>query len=241
MLITQLVKTDSKRILSDSFMVFMYITPWVIAVLVKSIWPYLENTYLDVTFSDYALLTTLTVALLTPMNMGVVLGFQLLEEKEQGVFRAIAVTPLNNDFYLFYRFVLVGAIAMLMTLIVHEVLGLVQINLYLLLLVVFVASSQVPFQALLISSFAKNTLEGFAMMKSTGFLLLVPLLLTHFFPSDWFSWIAGIFPFFWVIKAYQFSHVSEIWAAIACLFVGFIYTTVVCYYLLKKYRINALK
>ncbi|RXJ73952.1 hypothetical protein CS022_06635 [Veronia nyctiphanis] len=239
MALTQIFKTDSKRILSDSFMVFMYIAPWATAVITKAGWVYLGMHYPDVSLDP--VITTLAVALLTPLNMGIVLGFQLLEEKEQGVFRAIAVTPLNNDLYLLYRFAITAVVATVMTIFVHELLGLVDINLWYLVLIVVVAACQIPLQALTIAGFAKNTLEGFAVMKGTGFLLLVPLLVAHFFAGESLSWLAGIFPFFWLIRAYQFAVENQLTQFIICIGVGITYTMMICGLLMKYYRISALK
>ncbi|AJQ95769.1 hypothetical protein [Gynuella sunshinyii] len=241
MVITQIFKTDAKRIISDSFMVFMYIAPWVTALIVKAAWVYSGQHYPDIALQQYAWITTLAIALLTPMNMGIVLGFQLLEEKEQGVFRAIAVTPLNNDRYLYYRFVITAIIAIVMTYFVHQLLGLVSINAISLLLLVCVAAWQIPLQALMIAGIARNTLEGFAMMKSTGFMLLVPMLVLYFFAASKLSWIAGIFPFFWVIKAYQYGLAEQTAPFMACLVTGLVYSWVICWVLLKRYRSNALK
>ena len=241
MVITQIFKTDARRIISDSFMVFMYIAPWITALIVKAAWVYSQQNYPQLSIQQYAWITSLAIALLTPMNMGIVLSFQLLEEKEQGVFRAIAVTPLNNDRYLYYRFVITAVIAIAMTYFVHQLLGLVSVNPINLFLLVCVAAWQIPLQALMIAGFARNTLEGFAMMKGTGFMLLVPMLVLYFFTDNVFSWIAGIFPFFWVIRAYQYLLVDQTSHYIVCLITGLVYSCIICLMLLKRYRSNALK
>jgi fluoroquinolone transport system permease protein len=241
MVIAQIIKTDTKRIISDSFMVFMYIAPWMTALVVKAVWIYCERHYPSVPLQQYALIVSIGCALLIPMNMGIVLGFQLLEEKEQGIFRAIAVTPLNTLYYLFYHFVIVAAIAIPMTCFVHELLGLMSISPFYLLLLACLAACQIPLQALLISTFARNTLEGFAMMKGTGFMLLVPLLVQHFFFTSPFSWAAAIFPFYWVIRAYQFVTFNSVIPFLLCLGVGVIYSLAICWLLLKFNSRNAMK
>lgn len=220
-------------------MIFMSIAPWVTAIITKAGWLYMNKHYPDITLDP--LITSLAVALLTPMNIGIVLGFQLLEEKEQGVFRAISVTPLNNDYYLFYRFAITVVIGSIMTYFVHEILGLISLPLVFLLPVILVATCQIPLQSLMIASFARNTLEGFAVMKGTGFTLLVPLLVAYFFSDYSISWLAGIFPFFWLIKAYQFAINDQIGLFIASLSVGISYTLLLCWILFRYYRTNALK
>ncbi len=43
------------------------------------------------------------VALLVPNAMGIVLGFQLVEEKDEGSLLAVAVTPMSLEQYFLYR------------------------------------------------------------------------------------------------------------------------------------------
>lgn len=223
MILYRLLITDSKRVLADAFTLFMYFAPWVTALLVKLGWSSLGEAYPQWPLDDYRVLTAICVSLMVSLNMGIVLGFQLLEEKEQGVFKAIAVTQLNQNAYLFYRFLLFIVLSALLGFICHALLGLVQVNHFYLMLVLALASLQVPLQALMISSLAKNSIEGFAVMKGTGFMLLVPLLVTHFFPDVLWSWAAAVFPYFWVIKMYHYLVAENFTAFYVCLLAGSCY------------------
>lgn len=220
-------------------MVFMYIAPWVTAVGVKYLWGYCLDRYPTWPLEDYKLLTSVAVSLMVSLNMGIVLGFQLLEEKEQGVFKAISVTPLNHARYLSYRFALFMIVSAALAFISHEILNLYQIPTLALFLILALASIQVPIQALIISSVANNTVEGFAMMKATGFMLLVPLLANQFFVDYPISWLAGIFPYFWVIKAYQYLSDGKNGLFFIVLTIGTIYQIGAVFILYLLYRKRA--
>lgn len=240
MVLGRIMAADSKRILTDPFMLFMYVAPWLTAIGVKLLWLHLSQHYPDWPLEDYEFLMSVAVALMVSLNMGIVLGFQLLEEKEQGVFKAIAVTPLNHSRYLLYRFMLVMVISTLLAYISHIILNFYQVQSMYLLMVLALAAMQVPLQALIISSFANNTVEGFAAMKATGFLLLVPLLIVQFISDNSLSWLAGIFPYFWVIKAYQYIVLEDISAFLITFVVGMIYQLALIGFLVRLYCKRAL-
>jgi len=240
MIITRIISADSKRVLTDPFMLFMYFAPWLTAIACKFLWEYWSVQHPYWPLEDYRLVTSAAVSLMVSLNMGIVLGFQLLEEKEQGVFKAIAVTPLNHTRYLIYRFILVMLVSTLLALISHTILNLYQVPIYALILLLSLSSMQVPLQALIISSFAGNTVEGFAAMKATGFLLLVPLLIIQYFADSPLSWLAGIFPYFWIIKAYQYLVTAKTGLFYLALVLGLVYQFGLILVLTGLYRKRAL-
>jgi fluoroquinolone transport system permease protein len=61
---------------------------------------------------------------------------------------------------------------------------------------------QVPFVAFLINAFAKNKVEGFVLMKATGFMILFPV--ASFFFVDAKEWVFAIAPAHWPAKAIQY-------------------------------------
>lgn len=240
MIIYRLFVTDFKRILADSFTLFMYFSPWLTAIAVLFLWDYLTENHSEWPLDDYRVLVSICVSLMVSLNMGIVLGFQLLEEKEQGVFKAISVTVLNQNYYLFYRFLLFILLSIVLGYISYTILDLVDVNTWHLLCVLVFASLQVPIQALVISSFTKNTIEGFAMMKATGFMLLVPLLVTHFYPDAFWSWLAAILPYYWVIKTYHYLVAENPTGFYLCLSVGVGYQLILIVILKHYYCRNAL-
>lgn len=62
------------------------------------------------------------------------------------------------------------------------------------------AALQAPLYALALGAFAANKLEGLAMSKLSGWLVLAPLLL---FAPEPYQWAAAALPTYWTAKAYE--------------------------------------
>jgi fluoroquinolone transport system permease protein len=112
----------------------------------------------------------------------------------------VAVTPLSLDQYFVYRAGLYGLVSVPLVLVVHELLGVVAVPTALVAVVALVAMPLVPLMALIISGFASNQVEGFAVMKGAGVLLVGPLA-SFFIPRPW-DLLVGVLPTYWPIEAY---------------------------------------
>jgi len=114
----------------------------------------------------------------------------------------------------------------------------------------FVSSLVVPMFALVIGALAKNKIEGFALMKSLGLFLMIPVLTLLNFFSDAKQYLLGIIPNFWVMKAILNEVFSAMGTADASnmgfygyMIVGTIYSLVVGYislrFFLKKTNLSS--
>ena len=195
------VRADTKRITRDPFLLFMVGYPWLLALVLQQVLPRLNERFADrITLSDYYPIATCLVALLVPNAMGIVLGFQLVEEKDEGSLVAVAVTPMSLDQYLLYRTTLYALVSVPLVVVLHELLGVVSLPLGELTLVALVSTPVVPIMALIIAGLAGNQVEAFAVAKGAGILFTGPLA-SFFIPRHW-DLLVGILPTYWPIKAY---------------------------------------
>jgi fluoroquinolone transport system permease protein len=140
-------------------------------------------------FMAYALL------LLGPMLAGVVVGFLLLDQRDDRTLFALQVTPLSLNNYLAYRLALPVLIGLLLSLVVLPLSGLVQLNLLHLLAVALAAAPLAPLFALFLAAFATNKVQGFAIQKGLGVVMLPPVI-AYFVPAPW-HWLFGLAPTYW--------------------------------------------
>jgi fluoroquinolone transport system permease protein len=140
-------------------------------------------------FMAYALL------LLGPMLAGVVVGFLLLDQRDDRTIFALQVTPLSLNNYLAYRLALPILIGLLLSLVVLPLSGLVQLNLLHLLAVALAAAPLAPLFALFLAAFAANKVQGFAIQKGLGVVMLPPVI-AYFVPAPW-HWLFGLAPTYW--------------------------------------------
>ncbi len=76
------------------------------------------------------------------------------------------------------------------------------------LLIAGVASAPIaPFMALAYGSFAQNKVQGFALMKASG-IILIPPVFAFFIDSPW-ELLFGILPTYWPMKVYWMLEAGE--------------------------------
>jgi len=195
------LRADTKRLTRDPFLLFMIGYPWIMALILRKALPWLNERFADqLTLSDYYPVAACLVALLVPNAMGIALGFQLLEEKDEGSLVAVAVTPLSLEQYFLYRTAVYALVSVPLTVVLHELLGVVALSPVQLGILALALAPIVPLSALIIAGFAGNLVEGFAVMKGSGFLLVGPLA-AFFIPRHW-DLLLGVLPTYWPIKAY---------------------------------------
>jgi fluoroquinolone transport system permease protein len=196
-----LMRGDFKRLRRDSFLLFMLSYPWLLALVLAWLLPYLAERLADrVALVDYYPILVCLLVVMIPYVMGIVLGFQVLEEKDANCLAAIAVTPVSLARYFAYRAAVYMLAGLPLVLVLHEMLALVDIPLWALVVVALAAAPATPLMALIVAGFARNQVEGFAVTKASGFTVLV--LLASFFIARPWDLAVGVLPTYWPVKAY---------------------------------------
>ena len=134
------------------------------------------------------------------MVFGTVIGFLLLDEKDDNTLIALQVTPLTTRGYLGYRMGLPMAISVVMTVVALQISGVVEIGLFPQVVVSVAAAPMAPAFALLLAGFARNKVQGFAISKAAG-VLTWPALIGWFIEPPW-QWAFGLCPTFWPAKLF---------------------------------------
>lgn len=147
----------------------------------------------------YPLLMSFMLVLM-PLLAGVVLGFVLLDQKDDQTLTALQVTPLQLDGYLRYRLGTAMLISALLTAIVVKVSSLVPVAPLPLLVMALAVSPLAPFFALFLASFAANKVQGMALTKANGILTLPPVV-AWFVAPPW-QHAFGLAPTYWPSKAF---------------------------------------
>lgn len=214
-----MLKYEFKNMLRDSTSVFMIAYPFLMLFVLGFLVPkIIENT--EANAVRITLLITLTMALAVGAYIsGALLGFALIENKDEHTLSSIAVTPMQLSGYLIFKVVYFLVLSFLSNLILLGGLKLFASKAYVievgtatislldnltwLHIIVFSAVNSLflPALALLFASFAKNKIEGFALVKGGGLIIVLPVLslLTVF--QDAKQYLLGILPNFWSVKA----------------------------------------
>jgi fluoroquinolone transport system permease protein len=237
-----------KTILKEPMNVFMLVYPVMMLLICAYVLPAVLQA-VDASENGSTITLLIGFALILALGgflMGAVLGFSLLDNKDENTLINIAASPIRVSGYagfkIAYSFVLsiianvilLGGLKWLASDIYTVTYYTVTIRLldavswWDVFWFSIVSSLVVPAIAMVIASVAKNKIEGFAFMKMGGIVVFIPILSLLESFQDWKQYLLGIVPIFWPLKAVlnkalMMSHESNLpfWAYMV---LGAIYT-----------------
>jgi fluoroquinolone transport system permease protein len=204
---------DFKNVKRDPMLSWMALMPIFFGFLFRWGIPWVSNQiylWLDFNLMDYKLLVNSVFAMLIPVIFGSVIGFLLLDQRDDQTISALQVTPLALRGYFLYRISMPVILGFLGNLIMLLISGLTTLSMGELILVSISAAGLTPLYALFYASFAKNKVQGFALMKMSG-LIFMPVLGAYFVPEIW-QWAFAVLPPFWTLKLFWiFESAGSLW------------------------------
>ncbi|WP_406657510.1 hypothetical protein V7O62_02850 [Methanolobus sp. ZRKC2] len=243
-LIRSLGNNDFKLVGRDSFLLFMFLFAGIIAVVLHFGLPWL-NIHLTETgllpregiATSLEDLYPLMVAFFALFNgallVGAIFGFILLDEKDDNTIKAMLVTPVPLNQYLGYRVAVPALMGFLIITAMAGFIGLALLPMWQMLLIIAGASLTAPIVALFFATFAENKVQGFALSKAGG-IAGWTILLGWFLPEPW-SWLMGLFPPYWISKAYWMAYEGNgLWWIV--LIIGIILQLALIKLLIKKFN-----
>ncbi|MCL4878294.1 MAG: hypothetical protein KJ064_16655 [Anaerolineae bacterium] len=190
---------DMKNIRRDSMLVWIPLIPLMIALVLRIGMPGIADLAareFEFDLREYYPLVMSGFMMLAPM----LVGFLLLDERDDRTLSALLVTPMPIMNYLLYRITLPMGLGIVMTLFAYPLAGLGSIPAGALLMVVFLGAFVAPMMALFLAAFAENKVSGFALMKMVNGLMMIPTV-SYFIKSDWQA-LVGVIPTYWANKLY---------------------------------------
>ena len=191
-----IIIADLKNTRRDPTLLLMLWVPLLIWGVIRfgvpqiAVWvPELENYYI-------ALLTFFS--LLIAVFPGFLVSFLLLDEKDKQLFSIVKVTPVSLSGFLLTRIVFMVVLGFVFSVGLLVFNGLLMLPWYAIACMSLLSALQVPIFVLLISTVAKNKVEGMTLLKVANVVIFIPAAL-FFVNSGWIN-LFGIFPVFWVYK-----------------------------------------
>ncbi|MBO8163466.1 MAG: hypothetical protein H0Z34_07055 [Brevibacillus sp.] len=194
---------DLAHIVRDPLLMLVTAAPLLLALLIRFAVPWIDRTLLagfSFSVADYELLLLGFLLLTSALMLGVLTGFLILDERDEGVLTQFAVTPLTRTGYVLYRLAAPVLFSSLLSLFVLPVAGGSQLPLWQLVWFVGLLSLESPLIALAMAAYAANKVEGLALAKVLSLFLLAPAVI-YFVPSAW-QYAAALLPSYWVAKAF---------------------------------------
>ncbi|MCY3414432.1 MAG: ABC transporter [Candidatus Heimdallarchaeota archaeon] len=225
---------DSKNIQRDPMLKWFILLPFLLAIVLRLLFPLVQMGLDQIPFDlspYYDLIISLYMVLMIPMLLGVIVGFMLLDEKDEQTLLALQVSPLSIQRYIMYRVFTPMLLSYPMLLITIPIVGdYTSIKFIDLMLVSILGALWAPFLGLILSVFANNKVEGFAIMKLLGGAFVLPLA-AFFVPQPW-DLVFVFFPSYWPMKAFLLAANGESYIVYL---LGGIVMMIVPLYLVVKY------
>jgi fluoroquinolone transport system permease protein len=204
----QLGRNDSKLIGRDSFLVMILAYIIGLAIFLRFTVPWLtdylaQNAEMPLVLSDlYPMFIAFASVFLGAIMAGMVFGFVLLDEKDDKTIKAMLVSPMPISQYMAYRVFVPAFLAFFIVLAEVYIINLdgTLLPFWQMALIALGASLSAPIATLFFAIAAENKVQGLAMTKFTGTAGM--LILFSWFVAEPWQWLFGLFPPFWVSKAY---------------------------------------
>lgn len=213
----KLLRFEFKGILRDPMTMMMLGFPVLLLVISCFVFPRVLQGLPQMhamTARTVSLLMVLFISSFGGIMAGAMATFQLLDHKDENTLHTIAATPLGLSGYLAFKMAYVLLLAILSVFLVLQGTKWLAADAYTLMgerlldrlstprLLLYSLSSGLlsPVLGLLLGGVARNKVEGFAWIKGTGLLALIPMLLVLPAFQGSRQYILGVFPNFWATK-----------------------------------------
>jgi fluoroquinolone transport system permease protein len=227
---------DALSVQRDPLLRWIVILPLGVALVARLVLPGFlsrlgENLQVDL-LPHYAPLVGVELLVFAPALAGMVVGFLLLDERDDRSLLALLVSPLPPTVYLAYRLLVPVAVSVALTLVMFPLAGINELGAGGALMGALAAAPLAPMMALVLGAFAENKVQGFALVKGLGIVLPAPLLV-YFVDAPW-TVVLGLAPTYWPARVY-WALLTEPSAAWLLLLVGLVYQSALLVLLLRRF------
>lgn len=196
------IKIFIKQISRDNMVVMLCVAPLLVALLFYFGIPALDSLLASKSnfkgLSEYSRLFDLLLIVLTPYLFGFASATVMLGEVDEHIVPSFYTSPLGRKRYLIARLLFPTMISTLITILIISVFHLSNSQTALLIILSLLAVIVCLISFLLIVTLAKNKVEGMALTKMSGLILLG--LFIPFFITNHIQYIFAFMPSFWLAK-----------------------------------------
>jgi fluoroquinolone transport system permease protein len=230
---------DLKSVRRDSLLLSVILIPWLLVLSLRLAVPpltvFLQAQYRFDLVPYYPLVLCFFLYLNIPLLFGVMTGFLMLDERDDDTLTALRVTPASLSGLVNYRLMVGFVLSAAYILLTTPLAGLASLDsIWQVLPPALVAAPFAPVVTLFLVAFAKNKLEGFALMKGAGMVLLGPI--ASFFVVGGVQYLFGILLTFWSLRSFVSALASEPYAVYFA--IGVAYNLLLIMSLYHRYQVQ---
>lgn len=164
---------------------------------------------------------------------GTVIGFLLLDQRDDQTLTALLVTPLSLGDYLRYRLSGLMLLTAVFGALMVPLAGLTEATMLQLVVTAGTAAPLAPIYALFLGTFAANKVQGFALAKAAG-VVSVPCIVSYFVTGLWQN-VFGVVPHYWALKVFWLFDDGATAAALVHALIGLVWQAVLLIVLVRHF------
>jgi fluoroquinolone transport system permease protein len=164
---------------------------------------------------------------------GTVVGFLLLDQRDDQTLTALLVTPLSLGDYLRYRLGGLVVLSAAFGAVMVPLAGLTETTPIQVVVSAVTAAPLAPIYALFLGTFAANKVQGFALAKAVG-VVLVPCVGSYFVTGPWQS-AFGLVPHYWALKVFWLFEAGAPGPALAHALIGVAWQAALLVLLVRRF------
>jgi hypothetical protein len=224
--ILKLAVNDFRNIIRDRFFLFAFFVYPIMFILFSRILVHLIAPRIEGFFplaGNFSLIFMFFL-ILVPFIFSFIAAFLILDERDEHILTVLRVMPISRNSYLIYRMFFMSLFAFIVLLIFPPLSGLIdntQFSYPAYIPVAILFALFTPISTLLVSSFATNKVQAFAIFKIGGSVFLIPIF-AFLLDLGSLKYIFSPIPNFWSMLALD-SVIQNGTIDIAPLAVGYIF------------------
>lgn len=240
--IFKLAVNDFRNIIRDRFFLFAFFFYPVMLILVSRIivhiiTPRVADIFQLLAEENFSIIFMFFITII-PFIFSFISAFLILDERDEHLLTVLRVMPISRNSYLIYRMLFMSLFSFIVLMIFPPLSGLVdgtQFSYISYLPVAILFALFTPVSALLVSTFATNKVQAFAIFKIGGTVFLIPIF-AFFLNLGNLKYIFSPVPNFWSLLVLD-SVIQKGAIDIVPLSVGFVFhivLIVVLFYIFNK-------
>jgi len=195
------VISDFKQLIREPMMLILFLAPVLIAGVMRLLYvfliPFIER-FISFEIALYDSYILSMMLLFTPMMLGVVMGFMMLDDKDAKIVELMSITPLGKSGYLKNRLSFILIPSIIYTFINYLIMHIYIIDFMTLTYISVISSLLAIVIGLVFSSIATDKIKGLTYAK--GLNLLIIFAFGDLFKGNAIKYLSSAFPTYWVSK-----------------------------------------
>jgi len=193
------IKNDLNQLVREPIMAMLLFLPLFIPILFKLMLvflvPFIQGfvTFDISPFTPYIVSFTL---ILSPSLLGVVMGFMLIDDRDNNIVSLMQITPMGQSGYLMQRLLLVFTLTLLYVPYSYGILGFYVIRVVPFIYTTLLLSIYGGIIGLLLFRLATDKVNGLTYAKMLNVIMLFAF--ANLFHVKWVTILAGFFPTYWI-------------------------------------------